>query len=67
MRLKRPESAESRADPGDSPLRMCTRQCAVLFHTRQNQKESRFAWAGVTRMAVSEPDSDLHPQKTCDV
>ena len=40
MRLKRPESVESTADPGDSLLRTCTRQCVVLFHTRQSQKES---------------------------
>ena len=38
----------------------------MMLFCWQNQKESCFAWACVTRMAVSEPDSDLHPQKTGD-
>ena len=41
MRLKHPESFVSTADPGDSLLRTGTGQSVVLFHTRQNQKESR--------------------------
>lgn len=40
MRLKRPESFVSTADPRDGLLRTCTRQSVVLFHTRQNQKKS---------------------------